>query len=71
MLKKLVCLCLALAMTLSLAASAQAEEEKVLNIFTWDSYIDGETLQNFTSETGIKINYTPFSTNEEMLPPFI
>ena len=67
MLKKLACLCLALAMTLSLAASAQAEEEKVLNIFTWDSYIDGETLQNFTSETGIKINYTPFSTNEEML----
>lgn len=47
--------------------AAPAEEEKVLNIFTWEGYIDDETLKNFTEETGIKTNYSTFSTNEEML----
>lgn len=44
-----------------------SEEEKVLNIFSWEGYIDSQTIENFTKETGIKINYTSFSSNEEML----
>ena len=49
------------------AAVAEEEEEKVLNIFTWDGYFDETTLAQFTEETGIQINYSPFATNEEML----
>ena len=64
--KKLLAGFLALMMVLSLPM-AMAEEEKVLNIFTWATYIDDETLANFTKETGITINYTTFNTNEEML----
>lgn len=48
-------------------AVAEEEEEKVLNIFTWEGYFDETTLAQFTEETGIQINYSPFATNEEML----
>lgn len=42
-------------------------EEKVLNFFSWATYIDDATVARFTEQTGIKINYTTFATNEEML----
>ena len=64
--KRLLCTCLVLILTLSLVP-ATAEEEKVLNIFTWATYIDEVTLANFTAETGIQINYSYFASNEEML----
>ncbi len=64
--KKLIALILMLCLTISLSPSL-AQGEKVLNIFTWEGYIDAETLKGFTEETGIKTNYTTFSTNEEML----
>ena len=51
-----------------LPSAVLAEEEKVLNVLTWEGYIDGDTIINpFTAETGIKINYATFSSNEEML----
>lgn len=46
---------------------AAAEEEKVLNIFTWEGYFDETTLNQFTDETGIAVNYSVFASNEEML----
>jgi spermidine/putrescine transport system substrate-binding protein len=61
---------LALFLTIALFVpffSLNAEEEKVLNIFTWETYIDSETLQEFTDMTGIKVNYSTFNTNEEMV----
>ena len=63
-------LCVLLALALSLAAvlpCALAEEEKVLNIFTWEGYFDEESLAQFQQETGIKVNYSVFASNEEML----
>ncbi|MGN0997831.1 MAG: spermidine/putrescine ABC transporter substrate-binding protein [Candidatus Ventricola sp.] len=67
--KKLFALLLALTM---LGACAVAEttnqvDEPVLNIFTWEGYIDYETvIKPFEEETGIKINYATFASNEEM-----
>lgn len=59
---------LLLVLLLALPAVAPAEEEKVLNILTWADYINGPTiLEPFTAETGIKINYDFFDSNEEML----
>ncbi len=55
---------LCLALVLSCAA---AEEEQVLNIFTWEGYFDENTLAQFQQETGIKVNYSVFASNEEML----
>jgi spermidine/putrescine transport system substrate-binding protein len=71
--KKLLALALTAALLLVLAVPALAqeqasEEEKVLNVFTWESYIDYDTiLAPFTEETGIQINYATFGSNEEML----
>lgn len=41
-----------------------AEEEKVLNIYNWSDYIAPDTIANFEKETGIKVRYDVFDSNE-------
>ncbi|CAN5790548.1 polyamine ABC transporter substrate-binding protein [soil metagenome] len=48
---------------LTLAAHA-ADEPKVLNIYNWSDYIADDTLENFEKETGIKVNYDNYDSNE-------
>jgi putrescine transport system substrate-binding protein len=55
---------LALACSLLAVASARAEEEKVLNIYNWSDYIADDTIANFEKETGIKVRYDLFDSNE-------
>lgn len=38
-----------------------------LNVFNWASYIDAATLSRFESETGIRVRYAVYESNEEML----
>jgi putrescine transport system substrate-binding protein len=59
-------LSLAAAFALSLfAGSSQAqEEEKVLNVYNWSDYIGEDTIANFEKETGIKVRYDNFDSNE-------
>ena len=45
------------------APEAQAEE-KVLNIYNWSDYIGPDTVANFEKETGIKVRYDVFDSNE-------
>ncbi|MES2046822.1 MAG: polyamine ABC transporter substrate-binding protein [Pseudomonadota bacterium] len=47
-----------------LSAPALAQEEKVLNIYNWSDYIAEDTIKNFEKETGIKVRYDLFDTNE-------
>ena len=56
----------ALAATLgfSFAAVAQNTEPKVLNIYNWSDYIAEDTIKNFEKETGIKVRYDNYDTNE-------
>ena len=35
-------------------------------MYNWGEYIDKEVLDEFTEETGIKVNYETFVTNEDM-----
>lgn len=56
-------------MALSLLAtlfvsSAMAEEEKVLHVYNWSDYIAEDTVANFEKETGIKVVYDVFDSNE-------
>jgi len=44
-------------------ASAK-EEEKVLNIYNWSDYLAPDTIPNFEKETGIKVRYDVFDSNE-------
>jgi putrescine transport system substrate-binding protein len=46
------------------ATAAPAAEEKVVNVYNWSDYIDPAVLEQFTAETGIKINYDVFDSNE-------
>ena len=56
-----------LAMTLAgtVAGAAQAED-KVLHVYNWSDYIAEDTLENFTKETGIKVVYDVFDSNETL-----
>ena len=46
------------------APAGAAEEEKVLNVYNWSDYIAPDTLANFEKETGIKVTYDVFDSNE-------
>ncbi len=39
-------------------------EEKLLNVYNWSDYVDPTMLEEFTRETGIKVNYDVFDSNE-------
>jgi spermidine/putrescine-binding protein len=47
--------------------SAAGAEDKVLNLFAWSEYVPQALLDGFTAETGIKVNYDSYASNEEML----
>ncbi len=52
-------------MTAAFAVPAAAqEEEKILNIYNWSDYIGPDTVANFEKETGIKVRYDNFDSNE-------
>jgi putrescine transport system substrate-binding protein len=48
----------------SAPVAAAAEEEKVLNVYNWSDYIAPDTLAKFEKETGIKVTYDVFDSNE-------
>ncbi|QCR35810.1 spermidine/putrescine ABC transporter substrate-binding protein PotF [Nissabacter sp. SGAir0207] len=50
-----------LLMAASVTASA---EEKTLHVYNWSDYIAPDTLANFQKETGIKVVYDVFDSNE-------
>ena len=45
-------------------AAAPAAEDKVLNVYNWSDYIDPAVIEAFQAETGIKVNYDVFDSNE-------
>ncbi|MCX7304336.1 MAG: polyamine ABC transporter substrate-binding protein [Hyphomicrobiales bacterium] len=63
MVRKLIALsaATAVAAVLSLSASAQ---ERVVNVYNWSDYIDESVIEEFTKETGIKVVYDVFDSNE-------
>ena len=51
------------ATTLLFGLSAQAED-KVVNVYNWSDYIDESILESFEKETGIKVIYDVFDSND-------
>ena len=65
--KLVVCaLCAALVVP-TLAVSVQADASKELVLYTWENMFPQEVLDGFEEETGIKIVYSNFDTDENML----
>src|SRR5688572_714899 len=48
-------------------AEAKPKPGKELNLFAWSEYVPQEVIDGFTKETGIKVNYEAYASNEEML----
>jgi len=47
-----------------LLASTSAQAETTLRIYNWSDYIAEDTIKNFEKETGIKVRYDNYDTNE-------
>ena len=66
--KKTAALFLVLALCISVfAAAGCGSETQELNLYTWAEYVPADVIADFEEETGIRVNYTNFETNEEML----
>ena len=61
--KKLIILII---LTLSLTGCTKTKKEQI-NVLNWSSYIPDEIILDFEKETGIKVNYSTYSSNEELL----
>ncbi len=65
LLNSLVTSCLGLMLlALNLSSLALASEEKVLNVYNWSDYLAPDTIANFEKESGIKVRYDIFDSNE-------
>jgi len=53
-----------LAAAMLLAAGSARAEEPVLNVYNWSDYIGKDTVAKFEKETGIKVRYDVYDSNE-------
>lgn len=63
MISKLTWLSAATAAAAMMAGAAWAQE-RVVNVYNWSDYIDESVIEEFTKETGIKVVYDVFDSNE-------
>lgn len=45
-------------------AFAAAAQERVVNVYNWSDYIDSSIIDDFTKDTGIKVVYDVYDSNE-------
>ncbi len=48
------------------AGSVAAQPERVVNFYNWSDYIDPTVLDDFTKQTGIKVRYDTFDSNDTL-----
>ncbi|GKX67044.1 extracellular solute-binding protein [Inconstantimicrobium mannanitabidum] len=49
------------------AAKTSAAQKQVLNVFNWSEYLPQSVIDKFEKQYNVKVNYSTFSSNEEML----
>ncbi|MDH8678898.1 spermidine/putrescine ABC transporter substrate-binding protein [Fusibacter bizertensis] len=64
--KKVLSLVLLVALMGTLFTGCKKDDQVVLNVYNWGDYIDEDIFDIFEEETGIKVNYETYATNEEM-----
>jgi spermidine/putrescine transport system substrate-binding protein len=62
---------LALGGLLALSAGLGGRAATELNLFGWSEYVPQPVLDGFTKETGIKVNFETYSSNEEMISKLV
>ncbi|MGE0025456.1 MAG: PotD/PotF family extracellular solute-binding protein, partial [Hyphomicrobium sp.] len=53
-----------LALATAFASGQALAQDKEVRVYNWSDYIDEEILTEFTKETGIKVVYDVFDSNE-------
>src|SRR5512139_2081551 len=61
--KRLACIAGVAAAALAVASASFAKDREV-KVYNWSDYIDESILSDFTKQTGIKVNYDVFDSNE-------
>jgi spermidine/putrescine transport system permease protein len=56
-----------LPLVLLLVQSCDRQETPSLDLFAWSEYIPQEVIDGFTKETGVKVNYETYDSNEAMV----
>ncbi len=56
----------AAALAAALASTPARAQERVLNVFNWNDYIDPYVVQRFTRETGIRVRYDVYDSLETL-----
>ena len=69
--RKLLAACLAGAAALTLGAAAPAQAAGVLNIYNWSDYIAPTTVPGFEKDSGIKVRYDTFDSNETLFAKMV
>ena len=65
---KRIAVLVVLALALGVAGcKSSSDAPKELNLFAWSEYVPQGVIDGFTQETGIKVNYETYASNEEML----
>jgi spermidine/putrescine transport system substrate-binding protein len=54
-------------MGLTGAAGCRRDRRPRLNVFNWSSYVGPDTIPNFEREFGVRVHYSVYESNEEML----
>jgi len=65
--KKIIAAFLVIVLSTSMMVGCSGEKKKEVNLYTWADYVPADVIEGFEKETGIKVNYSNFETNEEML----
>ena len=52
--------------TMMIVSVGCGEKKPTINVYNWGDYIDTDIFKVFTEETGIKVSYDTFATNEDL-----
>jgi putrescine transport system substrate-binding protein len=66
---RLICLAFSAAAALAAAiapAAAETKKERIVNFYNWTDYVAPGILDDFTKETGIKVRYDTFDSNDTL-----
>ena len=64
--RKILMLLSALSITVAMAACQSSSSAEEVLVYNWGEYIDTDVLKEFEEETGIRVRYDTFPSNEEM-----
>ena len=50
----------------AVATVAPAQQERIVNVYNWSDYIAPGIIEAFTKETGIRVRYDTFDSNDTL-----